>query len=117
MGELFAHFEGWDVQAIRKESLEQARKQVREEAREQIAREVEEAREQAAREVEEMREQMREEITEQVTESDIIKLLTVLYKLGCSKETAVEQMVEQYQMTHQAATAKINDCWEKVKVT
>ena len=26
MGELFAHFEGWDVQAIRKESFEQAYK-------------------------------------------------------------------------------------------
>lgn len=32
MGELFKHFEGWDVQAIRKEDREEARKEAREEA-------------------------------------------------------------------------------------
>ncbi len=30
MGELFSHFEGWDVQAIRKEAREEARKEAQE---------------------------------------------------------------------------------------
>ena len=38
MGELFKHFEGWDVQAIRKEAREEARKEAREEVREEAIR-------------------------------------------------------------------------------
>ena len=32
MGELLAHFKGWDVQAARREGREEARKEAREEA-------------------------------------------------------------------------------------
>ena len=97
MGELFAHFEGWDVQAIRKEAREEAHKEAQILARKQVEKEMEEAR---------------KEITQQVTESDIQKLLTVLHKLDCPRETAIEQLMEQYQMTQETATAKVNDCWE-----
>ena len=101
MGELFAHFEGWDVQAIRKEARKEAREEAHKEAqilaRKQVEKEMEEAR---------------KEITQQVTESDIQKLLTVLHKLDCPRETAIEQLMEQYQMTLETATAKVNDCWE-----
>lgn len=38
MGELFKHFEGWDVQAIRKEAREEARKEARKEVREEAIR-------------------------------------------------------------------------------
>ena len=90
MGELFAHFEGWDVQAIRKESREQALI----EARKQVEIEMEEVRK-------EVTQQVTEQVTERVTESDIQKLLAVLYKykLGCPRETAIEQLMEQYQLS------------------
>ena len=79
MGELFAHFEGWDVQAIRKEAREEAW----------------------------------EEARIQVTETDIQKLLAVLHKLGCSRETVIEQLVEQYQMIHETAAKKVDDFWDR----
>lgn len=91
MGELFAHFEGWDVQAIRKEA--------REEARKEVARQV--------------KQQVTEEVTQQVTESDIQKLLAVLRKLGCPRETAIEQLMEQYQMAQGIAVKKVDDFWER----
>ena len=101
MGELFAHFEGWDVQAIRKEAREEA--QIL--ARKQVESEMAEARKQVAR-------QVTQQITEQVTELDIQKLLAVLHKLDCSRETAIEQLVEQYQLSQQEAVARINECWK-----
>lgn len=78
-GPLSAHFQGWDVQAIRKESREQA---------------LIEARKQVEVEMEEVRKEVTQQVTQQVTESDIIKLLTVLHKLGCPRETAVEQLMK-----------------------
>ena len=98
MGELFAHFEGWDVQAIRKESREQALI----EARKQVEREMEEARKEVAQRV-------TQQVTQQVTESDVQKLLAVLYKPGCPRETAIEQLMEQYQLSQEIATAKVGD--------
>ena len=110
MGELFAHFEGWDVQAIRKESREQALIEARiiaqKEAREEIQREIESAHNEVA-------EQVTEQVTQQVTESDIQKLLAVLHKLGCPRETAIEQLMEQYQLVREIATKKVSDFWKR----
>ena len=106
MGELFAHFEGWDVQAIRKESREQALIEAR------IIAE-KEAREKVYKEMQREIETTRKEVTQQVTESDIQKLLAVLDKLGCPRETAIEQLMEQYQLTQEAAAAKVDDFWER----
>lgn len=95
MGELFAHFQGWDVQAIRKEAREEARKEARKEVTQQVT------------------EQVTQQVTEQVTETDIQKLLTVLHNLGCPRETAIEQLMEQYQLAYEIATEKTGDLWEK----
>ena len=121
MGELFAHFEGWDVQAIRKESLEQARIEARkvvekevEEARKQVESKMEEARKEVARQVtQQVTEEVTRQVTEQVTESDIQKLLAVLRKLGCPQETAIEQLMEQYQLAHEITAKKVDDFWER----
>ena len=114
MGELFAHFEGWDVQAIRKEAREEARKEAQKEAqvlaRKQVEREVEKARKQVMQQV---TEQVTEQVTQQVTETDIKKLLAVLHKLGCSRETTIEQLVEQYQLAYEIAAKKVDDFWKR----
>lgn len=89
MGELFTHFKGWDVQAIRKESYEEALVELHDTVCQQVT----------------------EEVTAQVTESNIQKLLTILRNLGCSRETAIEQMMEQYQLTQEAAAAKADRLW------
>lgn len=102
MGELFAHFQGWDVQAIRKEAREEARIL----ARKQVESELEEARK-------EVTQQVTQQVTEQVTEADIRKLLTVLHKLGCSRETAIEQLMEQYQLAYESSAKKVDDLWER----
>ena len=108
-GELFAHFEGWDVQAIRKEAREEA--QIL--ARKQVEREMEEVRKQVEREMEETRNEVTQQVTEQVIETDIKKLLAVLYKLGCSRETVIEQLMEQYQLPHELAAKKADDFVER----
>ena len=64
MGELFAHFEGWDVQAIRKESREQALV----EARKQVESEMEEARKEFWEEMQREIDNARKEVTQQVTQ-------------------------------------------------
>ena len=98
MGELFAHFKGWDVQAIRKESYEEALVELRDTVYQQVT--------------EEVTAQVTEEVTAQVTESDIQKLLTILHNLGGSRETAIEQVMEQYQLTQEAAAAKVDSLWD-----
>ena len=115
MGELFAHFKGWDVQAIRKESREQARIEALAELRDTVYDQVtEEVTEQVTQQVtEQVTEQVTQQVTQQVTESDIQKLLTVLHKLGCPRETAIEQLMEQYQLSQESATAKVGDLWER----
>ena len=116
MGELFAHFEGWDVQAIRKESFEQARKVARKEVQEELQREIESARKEVMQQVtEQVTQQVTEQVTQQITESDIQKLLTVLHNLGCSREDAIEQLMEQYQMTYETAAAKADNFWKDEK--
>ena len=126
MGELFAHFQGWDVQAIRKEAREEAREEARKEVWEEARKEVWEearkearilARKQVESELEEARkevtQQVTQQVTEQVTEADIRKLLTVLHKLGCSRETAIEQLMEQYQLAYESSAKKVDDLWER----
>ena len=115
MGELFAHFEGWDVQAIRKESREQARIEALAELRDTVYNQVtEEVTEQVTQQVtEQITQQVTEQITQQITESDIHKLLTVLHNLGCSRETAIEQLVEQYQLAYEIAAKKVDDFWKR----
>lgn len=145
MGELFAHFQGWDVQAIRKEAREEARKEARKEAREELREEVrkelrEEAREEARKEAreevqkeiqrareeiakeatEEVRKKITEEVTKEVTKevteqiiaSDVEKMLLVIRKLGGSKETAVQQLMEQYELTEELAIAKADQIFK-----
>ena len=107
MGELFAHFEGWDVQAIRKESYEKALIEAREVVTEQVTQQV------TQQVTEQVTQQVTEQVTQQVTEADIQKLLTVLNKLGCPRETATEQLMEQYQLTQEAAAAKVDDFLKK----
>lgn len=58
-------------------------------------------------------EEITEQVTQQVTESDIQKLLAVLHKLGLPGETAIEQLMEQYQLTQETAAAKTDDLWER----
>lgn len=99
MGELFAHFKGWDVQAIRKEAREEAREEARKEVTQQVTQQV--------------TEQVTQQVTEQITESDIQKLLAVLHNLDCSRETAIEQLMEQYQLSHDIAAAKADNFWER----
>ena len=113
MGELFAHFEGWDVQAIRKEAREEAREEAQILARKQVEREMEEVRKQVEREMEETRNEVTQQVTEQVIETDIKKLLAVLYKLGCSREIVIEQLMEQYQLPHELAAKKADDFVER----
>lgn len=37
---------------------------------------------------------------------------SVLHKLGCPGETAIEQLMEQYQLSQEIAAAKVNDLWQ-----
>lgn len=118
MGELFAHFKGWDVQAIRKESYEEALIELHDTVYQQVTEEVtaqvtEEVTAQVTEEVTaQVTKEVTEQVTAQVTESDIQKLLTILHNLGCSRETAIEQMMEQYQLTQEAAAAKVDGLWD-----
>ena len=74
---------------------------------------MEEARKQVEREMEETRKEVTQQVTEQVTEADIKKLLVVLHKLGCPRETAIEQLAEQYQLAHEIAAKKADAFWER----
>ena len=88
MGELFAHFEGWDVQAIRKEARE-------------------EAREEAQRKIQEAKEKMKEEMKE----NSIAEVIRVMKKIDVDKNVVKEQLVEEYAMSEEAAQEKIEMYW------
>lgn len=81
MGELFKHFEGWDVQAIRKEAREEARREAWKEVRE-------EAREEA-----------------------IHKFLNALKNCNISKENARIQLEKEYQLGSGEAEEKMKLYW------
>ncbi len=73
MGELFAHFQGYDVQATRKEEREKTKKEI--------------------------------------TEQSIEKLIKVIKKLTSSKETARQELMEQYALNSEEAIKKIELYW------
>ncbi len=95
MGELFSHFEGWDVQAIRKEAREEARKEVREELREEARKEV------------------REEVREEAREQGIKVLIEAFKEAGNSKEVTRQQLVKQYSLEEDLADEKMKLYWKE----
>ena len=72
MGELFKHFEGWDVQALRREA-----KEAKEEAKEE----------------------------------GICKLLKGIKKYHASREEAVNEIMEAYELTRESAEEKMRLYW------
>lgn len=89
MGELFSHFEGWDVQAIRKEAREEARKEVREEARREV----------------------REEARREAREEGVKMLIEAFKEAGNSKEVTRQQLVKQYSLEEDLADEKMKLYW------
>lgn len=100
MGELFKHFEGWDIQAARRELKE---------AKEEAEKQIKEAREEARKEVEEAQKEIEKERKE--AEKGIQRLLKVIKELSGSQETAMEKLVEEYGLTVKAAEEKIALYW------
>lgn len=81
MGELFANFEAYDVQATRREAREEGREEGRKEGR------------------------------RQAYEEGIEKLIQVCRKLGIAKEMLKKQLMEKYAMSAEEADAKIEKYW------
>lgn len=97
MGELFAHFEAWDVQAIRKEAREEAR---------------EEARKEVQRKIQEARKEVTQQVTKQVTEENIKRVVKVVQELGGTRKIAEQQLMKLYQLTEEEASETVDACWE-----
>ncbi|MCI9295812.1 MAG: Rpn family recombination-promoting nuclease/putative transposase [Lachnospiraceae bacterium] len=87
MGELFKHFEGWDVQAIRKEAREEARKEARKEVREEARKE---AREEAIR-----------------------TFLNAVKSCGIARENAMVQLAKGYRLSIDEAEEKMELYWQE----
>ena len=85
MGELFANFEAYDVQATRREAREEGRKEGREEGRKEGRR--------------------------QAYEEGIEKLVQVCRNLGIAKEMLKKQLMEEYAISAEEADAKIEKYW------
>lgn len=83
MGELFKHFEGWDVQALR--------------------REIAEAKAETER--------VAENVTVREREMGIHKLLNVMKKYQIIPEDAVKQLMEEYLLSEEEANKKIAQYW------
>lgn len=98
MGELFKHFEGWDIQAVRRE----AEKEVREARKE--------ARKEAEKEVKEVRKETKKEVNKE-TERGIQKLVKVIKELSGSQDTAIKKLMEEYGLTKENAEEKIASYW------
>ncbi len=99
MGELFSHFEGWDVQAIRKEAREEARKEAREEVRKEVQ--------------EEVRKEAQEEVRKEAQEQGIKVLIEAFKEAGNSKEVTRQQLMKQYSLEEDLAEEKINQYWKE----
>lgn len=139
MGELFKYFEGWDIQAVRKEAneiKEQARREA-EEAKQAAKREVEEARQAAKREVEEARQAVKREVEEakqeaekaaekkvekaaekaakkaakKTTEDGIRKLLKSIKKYHATRADAVTELMGEYELSRESAEEKVALYW------
>jgi HSP90 family molecular chaperone len=120
MGELFAHFEGWDVQAIRKEEREKAAAEVAEakkRATQEVTKQVtQEVTKQVTQQVtQQVTKQVTQQVTQQVTNADIEKLIKAIRKLTGSKEDAKQQVMEQYHLTKEEAGRKVEACWDLEK--
>ena len=83
MGELFKHFQGWDVQALRQE--------------------IKEAKEEA--------EKVREKVREEVREEGINKFLKVVKKYHGTKEEATTELMEEYELIREIAEEKVALYW------
>lgn len=94
MGELFKHFEGWDVQALRQET-EDVRKKAEIEM-ESVKREAQEKVDSARRDT---------------TECGIRKLLNSIKKFHATRSDAVVQLMEEYQLSSAEAEEKVNLYW------
>lgn len=94
MGELFQHFQGYDVQATRREEREKTTIEVTE----RVTREV--------------TEKVTKELTNILIEENIKKLINSVKKLTNSQEKAVEQVVEQYGLKEQEAKEKVCQYWK-----
>lgn len=88
MGELFKHFEGWDVQAIRKEAKKEAEKEIKKEIKKEIEKEI-----------------------EKETERGIRELLKIIKELSGSQEMALKKLMEGYGLTEEKAKEKIALYW------
>lgn len=91
MGELFKHFEGWDVQAIRKEAREEARKEARKEVREEV----------------------REEARKEVREEAIRTFLNAVKSCGIARENAMVQLAKGYRLSIDEAEEKMELYWQE----
>ena len=106
MGELFKHFEAWDVQAVRREAEKEV-KEAREEAQKELEKALKEAKKEALKEaLKEIEKEAKKE-----TERGIQKLLKVIKELSDSKETAMEKLIEEYGLTEKKAEEKIALYW------
>ena len=97
MGELFANFKAYDVQAARAE----ARTAGREEG----------LAEGLAEGLEEGRAEGREEGRAEEREESIRKTVCILKDLNITKDIVVEKVMEQYELTEETANKKINLYW------
>ena len=85
MGELFTHFKGYDVPAMRIK--------LREEMRDEVVEEV------------------RQEVCQEVRQEDYKIFIETLNELNLSKETVMEKLVDKYSMTKEEAEEKITLYW------
>lgn len=86
MGELFKHFEGWDVQALRQEIAD-------------AKEETEKAKEET------------EKVKKQEQESGIQKLLNSIKKFHATNEEASIQLMEEYHLSAEEAEQKVALYW------
>ncbi len=106
MGELFANFKGYDVQEMRKKLRKELREELQGEVREEVRGEV---REEVRGEV---REEVRGEVREEVREENMIKLINVDIKHGCSRENIIEDLMEQYTLSYEEAQKSVDCYWK-----
>lgn len=83
MGELFKHFEGWDIQAVRRE------------AREMVEKAKEEAKEE----------------TEKIVSESIQKFLKCIRKHHVPRESAVADLMEEYGLSEERAIKEVEKYW------
>lgn len=99
MGELFKHFEGWDVQALRQEITE---------AREEAEREKEKA------EKEKEKAEKEKEKVKREKEKSICTFLRGIKKYHASKEDAISDLIEAYGLGRENAEEKVALYWQEI---